>query len=174
MNTLIPKTLLLLALAAAGTAAADERHDLRGYEGRGHESAGALQWRLGDSRGSGREVLYRAPGDRRWRTAPGAATDLADGWVLGVDRHRGGYGIYQWNGRGWSRMPGAAVYIGGSYRQPWVINDRGERFVWTGYDWRETRAARDDRRDRDDWRRGRGRDGRGDDDREDRDERRFR
>ena len=29
-------------------------------------------------------------------------------------------------------MPGTAVEIGGSYRQPWVVNDRGIRFVWTG------------------------------------------
>jgi len=75
---------------------------------------------------------------------------VGDGWVLGTDRHTGGYGIYRWNGFSWSRMPGAAVRIGGSYRQPWVINDSGTRYVWNGYEWRVDRNTRYDGRDRDD------------------------
>lgn len=167
MKTLMSKVLLALCLASgAGLVAADDDR----FDARGFAAGSAMQWRLGDFRGArGYEIFYRAPDDRRWHRAPGGATDLADGWVLGTDRHRGGYGIYQWNGRGWSRMPGTAVEIGGSYQRPWVVNDRGIRYVWNGYDWREAAFDRDDRRDRDDWRGRRGRDER--DDRRGRDDR---
>ena len=67
--------------------------------------------------------------------APGSATAVGDGWVIGTDRRGGGYGIYRWSGRGWNRVAGGAVDIGGSYEQPWVINNRGEQFYWNGYDW---------------------------------------
>ena len=118
----------ILALAlwlAASQADADPRW------GRGYESAG---WRLGPHN----QILLRT--ERGWRQVPGSAVDVGDGWVIGTDRRSGGYGIYRWNGRQFERMPGGAVRIGGSYRSPWVINNRGERFEWTGRDWREVRA----------------------------------
>jgi hypothetical protein len=44
-------------------------------------------------------------------------------WVVGTNRVVGGYGIYHWNGRGWTPMPGGAVAISvGSAGRPWVIN----------------------------------------------------
>ncbi|MFT4862751.1 MAG: hypothetical protein ACI95C_001975 [Pseudohongiellaceae bacterium] len=72
---------------------------------------------------------------RDWDRLPGSATAVADGWVIGTNREPGGYGIFRWNGRRWEQAPGGAVAIGGSYRRPWVINDRNQRFVWNGYDW---------------------------------------
>lgn len=149
MKNLTNKFLLLLCLATAPImASADDRFDGR-YD---RPVAGNGEWRLGEFRGDrrGYEILYRAPGRNRWQLAPGGAMAVADGWVLGTDRHTGGFGIYRWNGFDWSRMPGAAVRIGGSYRQPWVINDSGSRFSWNGYEWRLDRNDRYDDRDRDD------------------------
>ncbi|HHX83534.1 MAG TPA: hypothetical protein GX696_11215 [Pseudomonadaceae bacterium] len=108
-------------------------------------SVDRLQWQLGKALGwnRGYQILYRNSGSARWQLAPGTARAVADGWVLGNDRAQGGYSIYRWNGHGWSRMPGAATRIGGSYHAPWVINDRGVRYEWTGRDWREDRGRRE-------------------------------
>ncbi len=139
---------------------------------------GGGEWRLGNHN----QIFYRT--DRGWQRVQGTAIDVADGWVIGTDRRNGGFGIYRWNGRRFDRMPGGAVDIGGSYECPWVVNNRGERFEWTGRDWREVRSfgsgrgdSRDDRRDdrrndrRDEWRdehRDDRRYNRSDDDRDDR------
>jgi hypothetical protein len=149
MNNLTHKVLLLLCLAIApALASADDRFDTR-YS---TPVAGNGEWRLGEFRGDrrGYEILYRASGRNRWQVVPGSAMAIGDGWVLGTDRHTGGYGIYRWNGRDWNRMPGTAVRIGGSYRQPWVINDSGNRYVWNGYQWRLDRNGRFDDRNPDD------------------------
>jgi hypothetical protein len=154
--------LLVLCLVAltSGTLGADDRYGRRGDSGgwgndgarygheleRGFADIGAYDWRLGDSRRGGREILYRVPGSKRWLVAPGEATSISNGWVLGTDRHRGGFGIYRWNGRGWSRMPGEALEIGGSHDRPWVVNATGTRFTWNGYEWREN--IREDHRSR--------------------------
>src|SRR5687767_5894726 len=98
MKILTSKLLLLFCLAtASGVASADDRFDLRpGFLGV------SLEWRLGDARrNGGYEILYRDSGRDRWRAAPGYAVAIGDGWVLGTDRHRGGYGIYRWNGHSW-------------------------------------------------------------------------
>ena len=116
------------------------------------EPVEAAEWRLGN----GYRIYYRDHDNGEWRRMPGSATDVGDGWVIGTDRRNGGYGIYRWDGRTWHRMPGAGVRIGGSFDNPWVVNDRGERFSWTGYGWREEPnfGRRDDRRnDRNDGRR---------------------
>jgi hypothetical protein len=98
-------------------------------------------WRLGENN----QILMRT--NRGWQRVPGSAIDVGDGWVIGTDRRSGGYGIYRWNGRKFDRMPGGAVQIGGSYHRPWVINNQGQRFEWTGRDWREVRGSyRDGRR----------------------------
>ena len=73
--------------------------------------------------------------DRGGCRVPGSAIAVADGWVLGSKRESGGFAIYRWNGRDWDQAPGGAVEIGGSYRRPWVINNRGQRFTWNGSDW---------------------------------------
>jgi hypothetical protein len=135
MKGLLISAVLLSSLALAPVAEADPN---------------GLEWRMG--RGS--EIWYRHPGDRDWRRAPGSARAVHDGWVIGTDRRNGGFGIYRWNGYGWIRTGGAGIEIGGSYNNPWVINDRGERFSWTGYGWREEpnyrrgTDRRDDRNDR--------------------------
>jgi len=128
------------------------------------EAAHADEWRMGNQY----RIFYREHDDRDWRRMPGSATDVGDGWVIGTDRRNGGYGIYRWDGHTWHRMPGAGVEIGGSYESPWVINDRGERFRWTGYGWREEpnfsrrgdSGWNDNRRDND-WNNGRRNDERG-------------
>jgi hypothetical protein len=140
MKVLTINLFIMLCLAtASGLASADNRFDNR----RDLPAAGSGEWRLGEFRGDrlGYEILYRT-GRNGWRAAPGGAMAVGDGWVLGTDRHTGGYGIYRWNGRDWNRMPGTAVKIGGSYRQPWVINDRGNRYSWNGYEWRLERGDR--------------------------------
>jgi|GEM_PF-1029032 len=158
MKALTNKLLILcfLLLGANAVSAADRFEPRYGYGLEPHRfssyNIAALDWRLGEPRRGGREILYRTPGSKRWQVAPGEAVAVADGWVLGTDRHRGGYGIYRWNGRGWSRMPGEAVEIGGSYERPWVVNAYGTRYVWNGHEWREevrSRPGRGPERDRD-------------------------
>jgi len=150
------KKLLTLALVLAGLAL---QPSLAAADGNG------LEWR----RGGSYDVWYRHPGEHNWRRAPGSAREVADGWVIGTDRRNGGYSIYRWDGHRWHRMPGAGVHIGGGYYNPWVVNDRGERFSWNGYAWaeepnfnRRNDGRRDERHDngnrgRDDntWNRGR-------------------
>jgi hypothetical protein len=153
MKRLTLKALLLAAIATTPLLAHAD-HDR--FDRRDRFDLGQLSWRMGPDHGRGHEIYFRYPGDRDWLRAPGAAVDVGDGWVIGVDRHSGGYGIYRWSGRDWQRMPGAAVDIGGSYQSPWVVNDRGERYHWTGYDWR--RDASYGRRDDDRGRNNRGRD----------------
>lgn len=104
------------------------------------------EWRLGERTRDG-YAIYRRSG-RGWYRVPGSGIDIADGWVLGSKRESGGYAIYRWNGRGWDQAPGGAVRIGGSYGQPWVVNNRGQRFSWNGYDWQADYTHRDARRDR--------------------------
>ena len=117
--------LVILLLVSLGADARDRDHTGGWRLGLGHDHYGIYRW---DGRG--------------WRRMPGSATDVGDGWVIGTDHRSGGYGIYRWTGRSWQRMPGGAVRIGGTYDQPWVINDRGEQFFWGGYDWIETRGGR--------------------------------
>lgn len=110
-------------LFASATALADDRG------GRYDNARGSDGWRLGERVRGGYAIYHRG------HRVPGAAIDIADGWVLGTQRESGGYAIYRWNGRGWDQAPGGAVQIGGSYRNPWVVNNRGQRFSWNGYDW---------------------------------------
>ena len=116
----LASALLVLALIPAPAQADD-----RGFRDRGNSGA----WRLGERHRDG-YAIYR--GGYR---VPGSAIAVADGWVLGSKRESGGFAIYRWNGRDWDQAPGGAVEIGGSYRRPWVINNRGQRFTWNGYDW---------------------------------------
>ena len=120
---------VVLAICVFGVSVAASARD--------YDSGGG--WRLGN--GHDYYGIYRWDG-RDWRRMPGSATDVGDGWVIGTDRRSGGYGIYRWNGRGWGRVAGGAVRIGGTYDQPWVVNNRGERFYWNGYDWDKVRGGR--------------------------------
>lgn len=138
MKRLTPSALLLATMAMQPMLAmADHENEERN----GRFVYGPLEWRLGPSAGrEGHEIYFRHPRDHQWHRAPGSARVVADGWVIGTDRVDGGYGIYRWNGRNWQHMPGAAIRIGGTYANPWVVNDRGERFSWNGFDWREQGA----------------------------------
>lgn len=132
-------TRLLLMLAAgvllASQALADPFRDRPFHDERGY-SRDSGAWRLDDYQ----RIYLRT--HRGWRQVEGTAMAVGDGWVIGTDRRPGGFGIYRWNGYRFERMPGAAVRIGGSYAYPWVINDRGQRFEWTGYDWQPIGGGR--------------------------------
>jgi glycosyltransferase involved in cell wall biosynthesis len=95
-----------------------------------------LEWQLGEPLGSGRKIMYRIKDDHRWLQAPSAAHAVADGWMLGITPCHGGYDIYRWHGWDWSRMPGGATQIGGTYEQPWVINDSGTCYLWENGKWK--------------------------------------
>ena len=72
---------------------------------------------------------------------PGTATDVsvgADGavWIVGTNQVTGGYGIYQWNGSGWSAAPGGAVSIAvAPDGSPWIINACASIFHRVGTTW---------------------------------------
>ncbi len=152
MKKLLLQAALLVGLASQPLLALADDDDDRRFD---RNRSGALDWRLGEQYGRGYQIYYRSGRDD-WRRAPGAALDMGDGWVIGTDRRNGGFGVYRWSGYSWQRMPGAGVDIGGSFSNPWIINDRGERFHWTGSGWREDRSyrgrgdrGRDDDRGRD-------------------------
>lgn len=140
MQQLIFKVLLLTSLITLSAAASAD--NLRHCEDLRHGSQAGC-WRQGTSHHDRFNIYYRQ--GNHWRQAPGAATDVGNGWVIGTDRRKGGYGIYRWTGYGWRRAPGAAVEIGGPYERPWVINDRNERFVWNGRDWDRVYGRRSNR-----------------------------
>lgn len=98
-------------------------------------SDGPANWRLGERVRDGFAIY------RNGYRVPGSAIALADGWALGSARESGGFAIFRWNGRHWDQAPGGAVEIGGTYQRPWVINNRGQRYVWNGYDWDQDFAA---------------------------------
>lgn len=58
-----------------------------------------------------------------------------DGWRLGPARGRDGYIIYRNTRHGWQQVSGSAIQIGGSSRNPWVVNSRNRIFYWNGRDW---------------------------------------
>ena len=64
----------------------------------------------------------------------GAGT--VEGWRLGGGYRNGGYEIWRWYRGSWRRMPGRGVQLGGNPRSPWIVNSQGERYQWTGRDWR--------------------------------------
>ena len=75
--------------------------------------------------------------DRYGRGGPGFyGAVTVDGWRLGGGYRTGGYEIWRWYRGDWRRMPGRGVQLGGNSRSPWVINSQGERYQWTGRDWR--------------------------------------
>jgi len=76
----------------------------------------------------------------RWQNVPGAANDIAvatDGtaWVIGTNTVPGGFGIYKSSPKPWSPVPGGATRVAVEGTVPWVINDRGQIFRWSGSGW---------------------------------------
>lgn len=80
-----------------------------------------------------------------WVRLPGTARDIgvgADGdtWIIGTEGRRGGYAIRRWDERRgeWRDVSGAGVRIDvGPSGSPWVVNDRGGIYRFTGGSWRE-------------------------------------
>lgn len=72
-----------------------------------------------------------------WEIKPGFARDVADGWIIGTQIAKGGYEIYRWNylSSSWKKMPGGAIKIGGTYNNPWIVNNVKKIFRWTGTKW---------------------------------------
>jgi len=51
-------------------------------------------------------------------------------WVIGTDSVPGGYGIYQSNGAGWTRIEGGAEQISvDPSGKPWVVNSAFKIFA---------------------------------------------
>jgi hypothetical protein len=75
-----------------------------------------------------------AMADSWGQTAPGVATAVASGWVIGADSHGdGNFGIYQLD-TFWSQRPGGAkgnITVDQSHN-PWVINANHQIFRWNG------------------------------------------
>ena len=86
----------------------------------------------------------------KFKPCPGGATNIAVGangsvWIIGTNAVAGGYGIYHWNGTGWTPVSGGGVTIavdpGGN---PWLINSAHQIFHWNGQGWASiSGAARD-------------------------------
>lgn len=72
--------------------------------------------------------VLRQRSDDTWETLPGCARDIAadilgTAWIIGCTAEGNGYGIYKWNGAGWTKVSGSAVTIGmGPARRPWIID----------------------------------------------------
>lgn len=71
-------------------------------------------------------------GDRDHRYAD---TGSVSGWKLGPGREHGGYRIYRETGYGWQQVSGSATQIGGTSRNPWIVNSRNRIYYWNGHDW---------------------------------------
>ena len=90
-----------------------------------------------------RNQIYRWNG-AGWSRIPGEATDVAEGWIISTDIEPGGYGIYRYQNGKWNKIPGGAVRIGGNYDAPWIADDTGKIYKWTGFGWDQVRGeARD-------------------------------
>jgi hypothetical protein len=71
---------------------------------------------------------------------PGCAVDIGIGggvaWIVGCNRVPGGFGIYRWNGSGWTQLPGGAIEIGvDPAGNAWVTNEFGDIYRWNGTGW---------------------------------------
>ena len=77
----------------------------------------------------------------RFTLRPGLATAISVGrngsvWVLGSSLVGGNYGIYHWNGNGWTQVPGGAARIGvDPAGNPWIVNSAHHICHWNGKGW---------------------------------------
>jgi polyvinyl alcohol dehydrogenase (cytochrome) len=94
--------------------------------------------------------LPPAPPPPTFRVQPGGATDVsagADGsiWVVGGNAVSGGFGVYRWNGGGWTEYPGGAVSIAvDPHGKPWVTNSAHHIYHWNGSSWTSYAGAATD------------------------------
>jgi hypothetical protein len=80
-------------------------------------------------------LLFMSSSAFGWEQTPGAAKDVTDGWKIGTSTVAGGYEIHRWNGAGWTKIPGGAEHIGGTYSSPWMINNQNKIYHWSGSGW---------------------------------------
>lgn len=72
---------------------------------------------------------------------PGAAYDIGVGangqmWVIGTNREGGGYGIYRWNGKKYSKIPGSGIRISVDKNgNAWVVNKHRQIYAYNGSRW---------------------------------------
>lgn len=70
-----------------------------------------------------------------WQGVTGCASDIGVGkngsvFITGCGAVAGGYGIFGWNGSGWTEVGGGAVRISVDEQgRPWVVNDKGSIFI---------------------------------------------
>ncbi|MDP1613754.1 MAG: hypothetical protein Q8M11_22055 [Sulfuritalea sp.] len=77
---------------------------------------------------------------KTWSLLPGSAVDVAASanalWVIGTNPVPGGYGLHRWDGKSFVAASGGAVRIDlDPQGNPWVVNNAGKAFRWTGTAW---------------------------------------
>lgn len=80
------------------------------------------------------------PAPAVWTQLQGQAVDAGAGgnalWVIGTNQVPGGYGLHRWDGKAFVPASGGAVRIDvGPDGKPWVVNNAGQIFRWTGTAW---------------------------------------
>jgi hypothetical protein len=100
-------------------------------------------------------TLTSAPVGSTWTREPGSAVDIGSGsgapnsatWVVGTNSRFGGYGLWQWNGSGWTEdsFHGGGVKVAVDQAgQPWVVNSAGQIYQRTSAGWQpQPGSARD-------------------------------
>jgi len=54
-------------------------------------------------------------------------------WIIGANTVNGGYGIYKWNGSGWTNIPGGAIRVAVEPSgKAWVVNNTNNVFQFNG------------------------------------------
>ena len=57
-------------------------------------------------------------------------------WVIGGATRPGGFGVFRWNGSGWTQIDGGELRIAVSPAgNPWVANDLGDVYARTAQGW---------------------------------------
>jgi hypothetical protein len=75
-----------------------------------------------------------------WTQLPGEALDVGASanalWVVGTNPVPGGYGLHRWDGKTFVPASGGALRIDlDPNGNPWVVNNAGQIFRWTGSAW---------------------------------------
>jgi hypothetical protein len=86
----------------------------------------------------------------QWSLKTGSARDISVGangsvWIVGTNPVSGGYGVYKWNGTGWTGIDGGGVRIAvDPVGNPWLLNDAGRIFRRNGDKWIQLPGAAKD------------------------------
>eukprot|EP00824_Muranothrix_gubernata_P005429 TRINITY_DN16_c0_g1_i5.p1 TRINITY_DN16_c0_g1~~TRINITY_DN16_c0_g1_i5.p1 ORF type:complete len:283 (-),score=25.26 TRINITY_DN16_c0_g1_i5:13-861(-) len=80
------------------------------------------------------QIWYRHGG--RYHKIPGYAMDISYGGritIIGTNVETYGFGIYQWMGRHWKKLPGSGTQVSVDYHgRPWIVNKYHYIFRWAG------------------------------------------